>query len=278
VSRRLALILFPFVPTRAAERLAGSWLGAIVPALALLSVAVYLKAKGGGTGDVAAATVGLARVLGGVALGGLGASWIAARVAGREASMRALAGPVLAAAGWAPAVFVVFLLLMHAGGASSAAALFAGIALLIWGVAAGFGIVGGEEECEPGRLLVASCFGLGGVLIGLWVALAAPPAAPVQLVPSPVAREAIRPGDLLLVARSDADAEGDLVLLRDPGSHEAALAVRDRNGSLTPVGPIQVSREKLQDWNIAGHVFFRFGAGGGEIVVPAEQKPKRSRD
>jgi len=278
VSRPLALLLFPFVPTRAAQRLGGGVLGALAPLAVLAGVAVYLFAKGVAARDVLGAVLGLLRVLAGVSVGGLCAAWIGARVAAREASARELAGPVLAAAGWAPLVFVAFLLIGHAGGAGNAAALYAAIALLVWGVAAGFGILSGDADCEPGRLLVATCFGLGGVLIGLSAALAAPPAPPVQLVPSPVAEGTLRPGDLLLLGRAEPPAAGDLVLLRDPRSSEAVLASRESNGSLTPVGSIQVDRQKLQDWNIAGRVFFRFGAAGGASVGSAEQMPKPSQD
>jgi len=278
VSPWLALLIYPFAPGIAARRLQGAWAGAVVPLVVTASAAVYLAEHGATTGDALAAAASLLRLLAGLSIGGACAAWIGARLAGREASARELAGPVLAAAGWAPCVFLAFLALAMAAGAGAATGVYAGIALLIWGVSAGIGIVAGEEECEPGRLLVASCLGLGGVLIGLWIALAAPPAPGVQAIRAPVPEAGIRAGDFLLVRAGNAPSDGALVLLRDPRSREAVLARRDRNGTLTPVGEIQVGPEKLQDWNIAGRVFFRFGTEGGGIVGPGEQSPKPSRD
>jgi len=261
----------------AARRLQRTWHGAVVPLLAVLSAGAFLLSRGAAFGDAAAGALALLRLLAGVAAGGLTASLVAARLVGREASWRDLAGPVAAAAGWAPGLFLLVLFLARVAGAGAASAVYAGVALLVWGVAAGFGIVAGDDEGEPGRLLVGSCLGIGGVLIGLWLALAAPPRPGVLLVRAPVAEPPIRAGDVLLVRRQDARGSGDLLLLRDPRSAEAVLA-RRRNGTLTPVGRIQVDPEKLQDWNVAGRVFFRLGTGGAGTVGRGEQSVKPSQD
>jgi hypothetical protein len=278
VPRWTALLLFPLIPTIAARRLQGAWHAAIVPVAVCAAVSGYLASHGVAGADALWSGASLLRVLLGMFVGGLVAAWIGARVVGRAASLRELAGPSLAAAGWAPCVFLLVVGIGHAASAGVAAGVYAGIALLIWGIAAGLGIIAGEEECEPGRLLVASCFGLGGVLIGLWVALAAPPAPWVQAVPAPVTEAPFTAGDLLLVRTEKSAESAGLFLLRKPDSREAVVVRRDGNGSLTPFGAIQVGSEMLQDWNNAGRVFFQYGTGGGETVDPGKQTPKPSQD
>ena len=277
MSRWLALLLFPVVPSIAARKLQGAWIAAVVPLVVAAAVAVYLVLHGAATSDSAWTGATLVRIFAGLAIGGAGASWIGARVVGRAASWTELAGPALAAAGWAPCVFIVFLGIGQMSGAGSAAGVYAGVGLLIWGIAAGFGIVGGEDDSEPGRLLVASCFGIGGAIIGLYVAYAVPPEPWAHAIRAPVSDAPIRAGSLLLV-RTTQSAGPAVILLRKPNSREAVLARRSANGSLTPLGEIQLEAETLQDWNNAGYVFFQFGATGGESVGTGEQIVKPSQD
>ncbi|MHC4941081.1 MAG: hypothetical protein ACYTHK_19260 [Planctomycetota bacterium] len=273
-----ALLLFPFVPTIAARRLQASRIALLVPFVVCTAVALYLWASGVTLDDAWLSGASLFRVLAGLAIGGLAAAWVGARVTGRVATFGELAGPCCAAAGWAPCVFFCLVTIGNAAHAGAAAGVYAGIGLLIWGVAAGMGIVGGDTEPEPGRLLVASCFGLGGVLIGLWAALAAPPEPWVQAVRAPVTEAPIRAGDVLLVRTEKAGSSEGLFLLVREGTREAIIARRARNGSLTPLGEIQLGPEMLQDWNTAGRVFFQYGAEGGQSVADREQRPKTSPD
>ena len=119
--------------------------------------------------------------------------------------------------------------------------------------------------------------GIGGVIIGLWCSYALPPQPWVFAIRQPVTAAPIQAGDFLLVRAGDTD-DFALVLLREPDSAEAVLVRRAGNGSLTPVGEIQMDPQMLQDWNMAGRVFFRFGELGGESVGPGEQRAKPSQD
>jgi len=238
----------------------------------------FFVVAGAGTNHSVAVGLTYARYAYGLALGGTVFGVLALRVAQLEATWKDLLGPACAAAAWLPFAFVTLLGIADALGAGAAAGLYAGLIVLVWGAAAGMGAIAGEEAPEPGRLLVATCIGLTGCLVGLGAMHRVPPAVPVTAVRAPFDGRNIRQGNILLV-RSDPDARGPcVVLLREAGTAEAAFAFLDPNGNRTVLGDVTLQPKMLQDWNIAGRVFFRFGSPGGWSVVGTEQTPQMPQD
>lgn len=278
MSRWTALLLFPFLPAPAARRLQGSRVAVALPLLFAVLVGGFFVVAGAGTNDAVAVGLTYARYVYGLALGGTVFGILALRVAQREATWKDLVGPACAAAAWLPFAFVTLLGIADALGAGAAAGLYAGLLVLLWGAAAGMGAIAGEEAPEPGRLLVATCLGLTGCLLGLGAMHRVPPLVPVTAVRAPFDGRIVRQGNILLV-RSDPDARGPcVVLLREAGTEEAVFVFLAPNGNRTVLGDVTLQPKMLQDWNIAGRVFFRLGGPGGWSVVGTEQTPKMPQD
>lgn len=276
--RWTALLFFPFAPALAARWLQRSLVACTLPAVVGILIGTGFLVAGTSAGDAWATAGTYVRFTYAVAVGGTLCGLAALRLVGRDAGWKDLMGPGCAAAAWAPFAFVAFLVMAQALGAGAASGLYSGLLLLIWGAATGMAILSGEERSEPGRLLVGTCLALSGCLVGFWTAHRIPPPVPVQAVRSPFEADRIYPGQILLV-RTGASVEGPaLVLLRETGTNEAAFARLDRNGNRTLVGDISVTPKMLQDWNIAGRVFFRFGSPGAGSVVGTEQTPQVSQD
>lgn len=219
----------------------------------------------------AAATV--LRVFLGMVFGGLLASWIGARLVGRAAQIRQLIAPVAVAAGWAPLIFLAFVWIGNVMEAGAASALYAGIALLIWGIAAGLGIIGGDDEPEPGRLLVASCLGFGGAILGAWTAHEMPPAPWVQAVPAPVSEGPFEQGRFLLIRAESVENRAAYLLMQDPDSSEAILVTRSATGELSAVGKIRPESAMFKKYDITGRVFFQIGnSDAGSVSLGGQTK------
>jgi len=273
VPRWTALLFFLFAPTLAARWLASSRVACAFPLLVAACIALALLGAGVETGDALATSLTFLRYSYGLAVGGALLSVVGTRLIGRTASVWDVFGPASAAAGWLPFAFVGFLGLAHLAGAGATAGLFAGLLLLLWGTAAGIGIIGGDDGGEPGRMLVAICLGLSGCLIGFWGAHSAPPPASVMVLRAPFESGAIRPGSVLLVRSDPAPPASALVLLREAGTREAVFVQLRADGSRIPLGEVTLAPQMLQDWNIAGRVFLRLGGPGVWGVVRAEQTP-----
>jgi hypothetical protein len=165
-------------------------------------------------------------------------------------------------AAWTAILFPVLLVLLTAAGAGGLAGLGSGLALLVWGVAAGLFVLGDDETTEPGRGLVASCGALSGALLGLFVAGWA---ATLLVWPwrAPVAVGGARRGDLLLVVRDRSPGAADL-LLAENAAGAAVLARRGPDGRLAPTGETPAV---AGPWQARGRVFFRFGGPWGGSVL-----------
>jgi hypothetical protein len=238
--------------------------------------AVFLLAYGAGAGDAVASAASVLRYACGLAVGGTIFSVAAMRLLDRDAGWKDLFGPACGAAAWSPIVFVVLLWIFARAGMGPTAALYAGLLLLFWGVVAGMGIIGGNEGGEPGRLLVAACLGVTGSLAGLAVAHQIPPPVAVMALPAPFDDGTVRRGNFLLVRRTPDPHAPAMVLLRETGTREAIFAVIEKNGKRRPLGDTSATPKMLQDWNVAGRVFFQLGIQGGIGVVSAEQTLKLS--
>jgi hypothetical protein len=251
---------------------------AILPLLTTAGAWAYLRAGGASGVDATWAAATILRLFFGMIAGGAIASWIGARLIGRAALVSQVLGPAAVAAAWAPVVFLAFLWLGNAMDAAAASGLYAGIALLIWGIAAGFGIIGADEEPDPGRLLVASCLGFGGAILGAWAAHESPPGLWVRAVPAPVSEGGIEQGRFLLIRTNSAETGAAYLLLQDPDSREAVLVTRSAAGALTAVGEIRPDSRMFKKYNIAGRVFFQIGGPGSGSVALGEPTEKSSRN
>lgn len=260
----------------AARKLQRRAVGLLVPVVSVALGAAYVARGGGDTDEIVATALSLGRLLGGLMLGGVAAAWVGARVVGRPATLRELIGPCAAAAGWAPFVYLAVLGIARLSGVGEPAPVYAAMALLLWGIAAGFGIVAGDHEVEPGRLLVASCFGLGGTILGIWAAHELPPALPVRAIRAPVEAPPVEVNRFVLVRSGDE--QGPLLVLTKPGTRVRALARRNADGDLEPVGETVETLDSLRSWDITGRVFFQVGGPAGGGVLPSEQSTKPSRN
>jgi len=250
----------------------------VLPFLFAAVIALCLMVAGVHSGDAWVTAATFLRYVLGLAIGGTSLGMLSLRIVGRDATWKDLLGPSCAAAAWAPFVFVTFLGIAQLAGAGAASGLYAGLLVLLWGAAAGMGIVGGNDAVEPGRLLVATCLGLSGCLFGFWGSHQLSPEVSVTAVRAPFRTSDIRPGNVLLVRSDTTPVASSVVLLRETGTREAVFVTIDRNGYRTPLGKLSIERKMLQDWNIAGRVFFRFGSPGGWSVVGTEQTPQLSQD
>lgn len=233
-----ALLLFPARPRAAAAALTPvAGLAAPGPPLLLLA---YLAARGCRPADAGLAAAGLLLVILGLGCGGWLASVLARRILAPDAPRR---GPHvhLVFAAWSAALFVLVLLALGS-------ALAAGLAVLVWGVVAGTGVVAGETE--PGRALVASCLGASGAILGVLAAGFLVHERLVMVLPSD--------HGTMLVRRGEVGEEGALVLARDPASATLFLARKGPEGlepeGKPPPGP-------PAGWVAVGRVFFFFATG-----------------
>ncbi|HEX5135956.1 MAG TPA: hypothetical protein VFY93_03210 [Planctomycetota bacterium] len=233
-----ALLLFPARPAAAAAALPpAAALAAPGPPLFLL---VYLAARGCRLPDAGLAAAGLLLVILGLGAGGWLASALARRIVAPDAPAR---GPHvhLVFAAWSATLFVAMLLV-------AGSALAAGLAVLVWGVVAGTGVVAGDTE--PGRALVASCAGASGAILGVLGAGLLVHEHLVMVLPSD--------RGTMLVRRGDVGEPGALVLARDPASTTLFLARKGAAGlapeAKPPPGP-------PAGWTVVGRVFFFFARG-----------------
>jgi hypothetical protein len=278
VSSLSAILLFPFVPSIAARSLQSARWVVLLPVLTTAAAWIYLLAGGASAADAGWAAATVLRLYAGLILGGVLASWIGARIVGRTARLSQLWGAASVAGAWAPLVFLAFLWFGNVVDAAAASALYAGIAVLIWGVAAGFGIISGDAEPEAGRLLVASCLGIGGSILGVWAAHEAPPRLWVRAVPAPVSEGPIEAGRFLLIRTNSAENNAAYLLLSDPASTEAVLVRRSPSGVTEPVGEIRPESRMIQKFDIAGRVFFQIGGSFAGSVSDSEQRDNSSRN
>ena len=128
--------MFPLIPAPAARRLRGSHLAIGLPAVLSIGIGALFLAAGAAAGDAWACALTYARYGYGTAAGGTLAGLLALRVVSTEGSWKDLFGPACAAAAWAPFAFVGILGVAQFFGAGSAAGLYAGLAVLLWGAAA----------------------------------------------------------------------------------------------------------------------------------------------
>jgi hypothetical protein len=174
------------------------------------------------------------------------------------------------AAGWAPLLFAGLAAAMAVLGLGPAAPLAASLVLLVWAAVLGIALVG-AGEAEPGRRLVASCVGLVGALLGLWLALALATAHLVLAIPAPMAGWGLERGDLLLVRRQNSAPAGSVVVLQGPGSTGMLLARIDPAGALVPPRPARWAESTNPD--VLGRVFFQLGGGQARSVgIPGQSR------
>ena len=273
-----ALLVFPVQPGPALRRARGSRLPAVAPVVLGLAIFAFFSIAQVAAGDAWACALTYARYAYATAAGGTVISVLALRVAGCEGNAWNLFGSACLAAAWTPFAFVGIVVSAQFFGAGPEAGVYAGLAVLVWGAAAGMAILAGDGAPEPGRLLVGTCLLLSGCLAGFWAAHRVPPAAAVNSVPSPIEAHNIKPGNMLLVRTESRPRAPCIVLLREPGTPEAVFAHLDHNGARTILGDVRRPPEMFQDWNIAGRVFFRFGGSGGWSVLGTEQTPQPSQD
>ena len=249
-----------------------------MPLVPSVAAGLFLARQGCDAGDALWSALTVLRYLFAIAACGTLFSLVAVRIMDRAAGWKAMFGPACAAVAWAPFVFLLLLALYRATGAGAPAALYAGLTLLLWGVAAGTGIIGGEEGGEPGRLLVASCLGLSGCILGMFIAHRAPPPAPVLHERAPFTSDGIARGDFLLVRRGKNVPTGAIVLLRKRGSRQPLFARVAPDGKLALIGKVDARPNMLREWDIMGRVFFRLGSWHATDVVPSKQSPNVSQD
>jgi len=266
VSTLRAVLLYPIRPGDTARALAGRPLVLLLLLVPPAAAALGLLSRGVSIADAGATGLALLLVLVGLTLGGACASWPGARVAGARLPLRALLPVCAVAAFWAPLLLVALAFGLRAVGAGPAAVLVAALLVLLHGVACGFGIVRGDEVEDAGRGGVASCIGLSGALLALWIFLTGIQGSLVFVVRAPVPLEAsaggstIEAGDLLLFRRCDRAPPGSLVLMRERGGREGVFArIRDA-GDPVPLGTGPENSRLSPEWDIAGRAVFVFGA------------------
>jgi hypothetical protein len=260
------VLLLPFRPGAAAARLEGRPAALLFALVAPSLLGAALAATGCSAPDAAATACSLLLVVAGMGLLGAAACQPASLLAGARRPVWAALPACFVAAGWAPLLFAALAAAMVALGFGPSAPLAASLALLGWGVVLGIGLVG-AGDAEPGRRLVASCLGLVGTLLGLWLALALATAHLVLAVPAPVAEWGFERGDLLLVRRQSTALPGSLVVVQAPGSPEVAFGRIDAHGMPIP------ARSGAGVWSrkpdVLGRVFFKLGAGrAGPVGIP----------
>jgi hypothetical protein len=266
VSPLRAVLLFPVCPAAATRALCGRPGAGAVVLLPPLALGAYLAVRGCAAADAAVTAGALLLVILGLGLGGAFAGGLARLILGRPFAVRPHLVGCLAFAAWTVVLFPALLGLLAAAGLGGLAGLAGGLALLIWGVVAGRGVLGDDRgESDPGRGLVASCAALSGALLGLWVAgwLGTQVVWPWR---APVAVDGARAGDLLLVVRDQSPDAADL-LLADDALGAAVLARRGLDGRIVPVGRV---RDAEGPWRPRGRVFFRFGGAWGGSVLPGQ--------
>jgi len=261
------VLCFPLRPAAAAPALQRSPAGGLAALVLPLVLAAFLLARGARAADAAAAGAALLLLEAGLGLGGA-AGTLAARLLLQAGGLPRPAAPSLVFAAWALLLFLLTALLAAWLGAGAAAPLFAGMAVLVWGVMAGMGFVAGGAEVEQGRALVASCVGAAGAVLGVLGAGLLVQATLVVAVPAPAAAASFAAGDLLLVRRESGPAPGTLVVVVDPGTREAFLARVRHLGSYEPVGGDAAAWGRGR-WTPLGRVFFHFGGAGGAGAVAA---------
>ena len=257
-----AVLLFPVRPAAATRALRGSRGAGAVVALPPCALGAYLAVRGCAPADALATAGALLLVTAGLGLGGALASGAARLVLQRPFEVRPHLACCLVFAAWTATLFPALLALLAVAGAGGMAGLGAGLALLVWGVVAGCGVLGAGEATEPGRGLVASCGALSGALLGLCLA----GWAATQLVwpwRAPIAVDGARRGDLLLVVRAESHVAADLLL----AENAAGVAVLARSGADGRVVPIGRTRAVRGPWQARGRVFFRFGGAWGGSVL-----------
>jgi len=271
LSATAALLLFPVRPAAASARLRDSKAASLAPLVPGLAAGAYLASRGCAAADAAAGGAALVVVVAGLAAGGTAGCYPARRIVGLPFDVATFLGPCLAFAAWTPILFVAALAAARTVGAGPVAALASGLTLLVWGVVAGIGVLGGESIRDYGRGLVASCLALAVSLMGLWLGLVVVAARLVMAVPAPVDADGFRAGDLLLV-RVEADvAAGELALLVAEG-REALLARADGAGGFDPVGAAASRIRDMRGLQTRGRVFFRSGGPWGGNAVSAQRK------
>jgi len=233
-----AILLFPAFPGSAASSLRPtSAFAAPGPPVLLF---LYLAARGCRAADASVTAAGLLLLVLGLGAGGALASALACRVL-LDAPRRA-PQVYLVFAAWA--LFLLVLLLFVTG-----SALFAGLAVLVWGVVAGTRVL--AEDVEPGRSLVASCGGTTGAVVGILLMALLVHGRMVLVMPSPKGE------GTLLVRRGEVREPGALVVAQDPASSRLFLARQGPRGLVPegtpPPGP-------PGGWMDIGRVFFFFGA------------------
>jgi hypothetical protein len=236
ISPTRALLLFPLRPSAAAPALRPP--GAAAALLPPAAAGAYLLARGCGAGDAAAAALGLLGIVLGIGLGGALATTVARRLAGRVGLHVHL---VFAA--WTVLLLLLALAAAAALGLGATAPLAAALAVLVWGVVAGTGVLG--SELEPGRALVASCAGATGAIAGAVLVALLVFGNLVLAAPAPAGAHGVAAGTPLLVRREEAPAPGALVLT------DARALARARPGDPPPIGRV---------------FFFLGGAWGGRAV------------
>jgi hypothetical protein len=267
VSPLRAVLLFPVRPA-AATRVLRSRPGAgAVVLLPPLAFGAYLAVRGCAAADAVLTAGALLLVLAGLGLGGAVGCGAAGLILRRPFEVRPHLVGCLVFAAWTVALFPALLALLATVGVGGLAGLAGGLALLVWGVVAGRGVLGDEGEADPGRGLVASCAGLSGALLGLCLAGWA---ATLLVWPwrAPVAVDGARAGELLLVVRDASPGAADLVLAEDAAG-VTVLARRGPDGRLAPVGRV---RSGAGPWRPRGRVFFRFGGSWGGSVLSRQHR------
>jgi len=196
-----AALRFPLGPGAAARALEGRRAALLAPLLPAAACALYLRARGCAGGDAWAGGGALLLLATGAGAGAAAACALARRLLGRPGAFRALWPPCAVFAAWAALLYPAAVAAVALLGGGSTSPLTAALVLLAWGVASGTGLLEGEEgEVEQGRLLVGSCLGAGGALLGLVLAALLARAALVAAGPAAPGHEGagVRPGDPVL--------------------------------------------------------------------------------
>ena len=280
VSTLRAVLLYPVRPGDTARALAARPQVLLVLLLPPLAAGLGLLILGVGLEDAAATGLALVLVLLGLTLGGACASWPGARIAGARLSVRALLPVCAVAAFWTPLLLVGLALALRAAGAGPAAVLVAALLVLLHGVACGFGIVRGDEVEDAGRGGVASCVGLAGALLALWLVLIGVQGTLVFVVRAPVTLESsaiespVDAGDLLLFRRTERAPSGSFVLMRERGGSEGVFALTSRAEAPVALGTGLEIKQLSSDWDIAGRAIFVFGASRWSPIRATEAVPE----
>jgi len=259
-----ALLVFPLRPgdaTRALEGRAGR--AAVLPVAVALLAGAFFRMRGAAWADAGAVAGAVTALSLALAAGGLLGVWPARLLLARGFTWRDHAGGCLAAGAWTGPLFVGILALATAAGAGPTAPLAAGFAVLVWGVVAGIGIVGGQDHDDQGRALVASCVGFAASLGALLGVLVLVQGHLLLVWPAAVDEPPVAAGDVMLVRPTVDPPAGSLVLVRN----NQGTTVLARRGSEEGIAvPDPGSRGARGPWRPVGRVFFAFGGWGGRPV------------